>query len=237
MAPDVALDVLEREASAFAELLVESALEAPVAGCPGWSLLDLAHHLGGVHRWARHVVVDGPSQAPVDGVPDDPAAVAPWFREGAADLVETLRGISPDRPCWTLAPPSTVRFWLRRQAHETTIHCWDAATAVGIDVQLDDALALDGLDEVATVFLPRQVRLGRLAPTENGIELVAASGASTLLTSDPRGGATSPVATITGSAGPLLLLAWKRLPLSDPRFLVTGDADAAQRLLDGAITP
>ena len=53
---------LERAAADVAGRLESGDLDAPVPGCPGWTLTDLAHHLGGIHRWARTAVVEGPSE-------------------------------------------------------------------------------------------------------------------------------------------------------------------------------
>ncbi len=242
MDPAVALQVLAREAAAFADLLDGNDLAAPVASCPGWTLLDLAGHLGGVHRWARHAVLSGPPfptdpTVPTDPTgPTEPAALATWLREGAHDLVRTLAAHDPEQPCWAFAPPFTVGFWLRRQAHETTLHRWDAASSLGSAVSIPDAVADDGIDEVVSVFVPRQVRLGRLVARRSAIELVSPSGGSTLLSSGDRHSA-APTATVTGPAEPLLLLLWGRTTLADPRLAVSGSVADARRLLAEPLTP
>jgi uncharacterized protein (TIGR03083 family) len=231
--PAAALGVIEREAAAFAVLLGSADLAAPVLHCPGWTLADLARHLGGIHRWARHAVLVGPSDEPLG--PSDAADIEPWFREGAALLVETLGSMDPDRACWTFAEPHSVRFWLRRQAHETTLHHWDAARSLGIPHAIDEEVAVDGIDEVVTMFVPRQVRLGRLAPQADVVELVCNSGASARLSAGRDGGAAA--ATVTGPAEVLLRLLWKRATLADRDLEVSGDLAAAARLLAQPLTP
>ena len=69
--------------------------------------------------------------------------------------------------------PRTASFWQRRMPHETTLHAWDAARALGYADPLDRELAADGVDEVVTIFVPRQVRLGRLEPAAVSVELRA----------------------------------------------------------------
>lgn len=234
MDPATAVDVVEREARAVVGLLRDGSLDAPVAGCPGWSVADLGRHLGGVHRWARRAVTAGRSEPPAGS--REPSAVAGWVEEGAANLVRTLRDVDPDTPCWALAEPRAARFWMRRQAHETTLHRWDAATSLGQPTGIEDAVALDGLDEVATMFLPRQVRLGRMAPRPETVELVAASGSSTRLAGDPDR-PRDPTAMVTGPAEALLLLVWKRIPLTDGRLSVSGSLRDAERLLSAPLTP
>jgi len=129
MDAEVAIATLEREAASFAALLHPDLLGRSVPSCPGWSLGDLARHLGRIHRWARSAILEGPSEEPEASA--DPDDVQPWFEEGAADLAATLRSLPADEPCWTFADPPTVQFWMRRQAHETALHHWDAATSVG----------------------------------------------------------------------------------------------------------
>ena len=46
------LDALRVEGAAFASVLDRADLGLPVPACGEWRLRELAHHLGGVHRWA-----------------------------------------------------------------------------------------------------------------------------------------------------------------------------------------
>ncbi len=155
---------LERDAAAFVDLIATADLDRPVPCCPGWTMLDLGRHVGSVHRWARETVRTGRPGDEPDG-PDAQAELVDWLTEGAALLLDTLRSTDPALPVWTFGPPPRVAaFWSRRQAHETAIHLVDARQALGLPVQLDPTLATDGVDEVATMFFPRQVRLERIRP-------------------------------------------------------------------------
>lgn len=235
MDPMVAVDILEAQASAFADLVAGGDLGAPVAACPGWSLWDLACHLGGVHRWAHQAVLSGPSDRPTG--PPGGVDLLDWFQQGAAGLVETLRATPPDMECWTFAEPRTARFWMRRQAHETALHRWDAQTGLGQSCAIDDALAEDGIDEVVSLLVPGQVRLGRIKAGPERIELVLTSGGRYLLATEPSEPNHGPSATVAGSAEDVLLLLWGRVGLEDRPFEVSGEASALDRLLSQAITP
>jgi uncharacterized protein (TIGR03083 family) len=233
----VALPELRSRGAAFSALLTRDALATEVPSCPGWTVGDLARHLGGVHRWARHAVLTGPSREPDGAGPADADNLRNWFDEGLDELVETLAGRDPDEPCWALGEPATVRFWLRRQLHETALHHWDAATSIGRPVQIADDLAVDGIDEVLTMFLPRQLRLRRLAAGPENVELECDNGRRFLVTTQPS--ETPPLAdvTISGSPAALLLLIWRRIPLSDARLSIRGARTAAETLLGKALTP
>jgi uncharacterized protein (TIGR03083 family) len=226
---DAYLAHLDRAAGDVVALLETADLTAPVPGCPEWRLLDLAHHLGGVHRWARTAVEGRLTEIDEIG-PAERGALLDWFRAGAADLAATLRGTDPDAPCWTFGPrPRTAAFWIRRQAHETALHASDAAASQGASRPLDPDLALDGIAEVAGVFVPRQVRLGRIPPLPAALALEAPGGRWVLGDGDP-------AATVSGPPEAVLLLLWKRTTLDDPRLAVT-DRAAAEPVLGLALTP
>ena len=74
----------------------------------------------------------------------------------AAALVAELSSVSPDTPVWTFSSSNrTASFWQRRRAQETAVHRYDAETAAGTPTPIDADLAVDGIDEFFTVFLPR----------------------------------------------------------------------------------
>ena len=47
-----------------------------------------------------------------------------------------------------MAHLATLAFWARRMVHETMVHRVDAASAVGVEPELDPALAQDAIDEL-----------------------------------------------------------------------------------------
>jgi uncharacterized protein (TIGR03083 family) len=241
---------LTADAAAFADLVADPAadLSEAVPACPGWSLHDLAEHVGQVHRWAAHALRED-RPGPFDDVaPTERAPLAAWLLAGTADLLDLLTGLDPATPRWGFGnEPRTAAFWWRRQAHETAVHLWDARAALGHPVPLDADLAADGIDEVATVFFPRQVRLERCPPLASSLA-VHATDQPPVGRGDGFGGSCwvvggdgldlpEPAATLRGSANDLLLVLWHRLPLPHPGVELHGDADAAVAVLTAPIVP
>lgn len=230
-----AVTVLADEVSTITSLLTTEALAASVPTCPGWAVADLVKHLGLVHRWARHAVLVGP-----DGHfqgPADDEEIRQWFGDGAAALIETLTETDPARACWTLIGPGTAAFWMRRQAHETTLHRWDLENSLGVPNGVDEDLALDGIGEVATMLMPRQLLLGRLASSQEAIEVVPDRGSRVRLSVTTELVSSPSCAVVYGPAEALWLLLWKRTTLDDPRLSVSGSRAAAARLLAQPLTP
>ena len=221
------LPLLRLHTDRFAEVLGHADLDVPVSYCPGWTVRDLAVHLGGVHQWAAHAVThESPTL-----VPSEPGPVAGreevvgWYGHSAAALLEVLDSAPVDAPAWTLDPDDrTAGFWRRRQVHETAMHVWDLEGALGTPRPYDPALAWDGVLEVAGVMYPRQVRLGRVDAVASALRLVATDvdGEVTL-------GAGPPV-ELRDTAEVLLRLLWHRADTSALHARATA-------LLAGALTP
>ena len=240
------LNRLDSSTTRFAELVADGDLEAPVPPCPDWSFADLVAHLGEVHQWAAHAIVAGNPDADHIPAPSGRDALVDWYRDSASALLSTLRKTDPLAPAWSFGPkPRTASFWFRRQAHETTIHLWDAETSQGTTTPIDETLALDGIDELTSVFFPRQVRLGRIEPLAHGLALETTLKSTEVsrwvLAGDGTGPASAPdalaEATITGPGEALLLLLWGRADLDDARLAVSGNEAAARAVLGTAITP
>ncbi len=162
MDPDAYLEAIERESAAFAGALADNP-DASVPTCPGWRVADLGVHLGVIHRWAAEMVRSGAIERPENREgrfrvePDDPN-LGEWFRAGARQLVDVFRSCPLDRPVWSWVPNATAAFWRRRQAHETTVHRWDAQAATGTPQPIEATLAADGVDEALTVFAVGRAR-------------------------------------------------------------------------------
>jgi uncharacterized protein (TIGR03083 family) len=235
LSSDAALAHLTAAAERFSAALTGD-LAAPVPSCPGWDLRSLAAHLGGVHRWARSALTQPRPDEHSDDRPEPGVDLRPWFDEGAQELIGTLRRTDPATACWTFGPrPGTAAFWFRRQAHETAMHAWDAEHALRDDVTpfpLD--LAVDGVDEVVTMFVPRQIRLGRLAPPAQGVELRAPDADGTRAW---RLGDRGPDAVLSAPAETLLLLLWRRLRPDAAQVAISGDEAAVRALLSAPLTP
>lgn len=206
----------------------ERAWGAPVPSCPGWELRDLVAHVGRIERWVLHALAHGDGDAPAPRAPGD-AGLAAWLADSAQALLEAL-AVDAATHAWTMAPPRTVGFWIRRQAHEHAIHAWDAAEALGEAPTLDAALAADGVDEVVGTMWPRQLRLGRVDEPDAGLALVADDGSAWLLGRDV-------AATVEGDAEILALALWHRIRADDPRLRWSGDVAAGRAVLALPLAP
>lgn len=161
---DAHLDAIWEALDRFATCARSAGSAAPVPTTPGWTVRDLVAHQGMVHRWATATVrgVDAdPDALEQEGLAAaDPVA---WLCRGAESLVAALAEAPDDldAPVFLHDAPPPRAFWARRQCHETTIHAVDAlAAAVGrlpraADTWITPELAVDGIDELLTGFLPR----------------------------------------------------------------------------------
>ncbi|MFJ6718128.1 maleylpyruvate isomerase family mycothiol-dependent enzyme [Streptomyces sp. NPDC091259] len=224
------VDPLAREGELMARAAEEAGTDAPVPTCPGWRVTDLLRHTGAVHRWAAGNVRDRVTRP--RPIPEAPELTGPelteWFREGHAKLVRTLSEAPADVECWTFMPtaPSPLGFWARRQAHETTVHRFDAQAALGVPFSAVTAeFAEDGVDELLTGFHARS-RSGVRSEEPRVIRVRASdTGAvwTVRLSQEPphtvRGDTRGPAdLDLTGEAAWLYAALWNRLPL-------TGDGD------------
>lgn len=228
-------EALEREIAAVTDglataLRAPGGLAAPVPACPGWTLRDLVHHLGQIERWVVHAIDAGNPDAPTPEWPDD-ADLGAWFSTGAEALVAHL-DTDPATPAWSFGNDKNVAFWQRRQAHEHAVHAWDLADALGQAPTLETRLADDGIEEVAGMFYPRQIRLGRLTEPSEALEV---------LTSDTGGrwvfGPGPVVATVSGSAADVLLAIWHRRPADHPALTWSGDPTQGPAILALPLAP
>jgi len=163
---------LRREAEAFADAVATGPLDAQVAACPGWDLARLTAHLGIIHRWARHCVINGEPPSDTEEFAPGDQDLVEWFSEGADDLVTALTEIDSDGPTWH---PFTVarvgRVWPRRQLHETAVHRWDAERAVGEPRPIDAQIASDGIDEYFEVAVPRLLKRESIPVPEGSLHV------------------------------------------------------------------
>lgn len=155
------IDVIAAEGAQMSSAIRAAGFDAAVPTCPGWLVRDLARHQGWVHRWAAGIVRDGRDDArfdpdDVDPAPDADIELMDWFDRGCAELVAVLTAAAPDVACWSMThEPEPLRFWARLQAHETSIHRFDAEAAAGRASACDPESAADGIDELLTYFATR----------------------------------------------------------------------------------
>lgn len=177
MNDDPALDVLRDTAEELAGAAAQD-LGRDVVTYKGWSIADLVVHTGRIHRWVTEIVrtrATGRLAQPDDVQrPDD---LIGWFRAGAADVIDILSATSPTTPVWTFAGEPTVRFWRRRMALETTIHCWDAHRTFGDPLPIADAVAVAGVTEALEIYLEPWLRGAEVGGAGEVVGLRTADGA------------------------------------------------------------
>ena len=231
--------IVEREGVALGDA-ADADPTAAVPAAPGWDTTELLRHVGMIHARTSVILRTGTMERPSrrNGMLPEPPAdgVAAWYRTTLAELVADLGALDdPDRPVYSFSPEhQRAGFWPRRMAQETTIHRVDAEQAAGRTVApIDPALAVDGIDEVFTVFVPA-LGAGRSPGDGRTVHLHAtdaegewtirfADGALAVETGHAKGDA-----AVRGQAGELLLWLWGRRPLAG--LEVVGDADAVAAL-------
>ena len=159
MDTDQYLDHLARDSQALADAAEAAGPDAAVPTCPEWKVADLLVHMVQGDLWARRIVESRSTERVLPEMPadiPDGAALVPYFRAGARQLVEALASVAPDTSVWTFsAADRTAGFWQRRRAQETAVHRVDAESAAGTLSPIDAELAVDGIDEFLFVFMPR----------------------------------------------------------------------------------
>jgi uncharacterized protein (TIGR03083 family) len=226
-------DQLEVEIERFACALDNADDDVRVPSCPEWNVHELAEHLGTIHRWAEHLVrAVAPARIPTSQMGLELGPVNPaWLRSGGATLVSTLRQSDPDAPMWAWGADQHVRFWSRRQLHETMMHRIDLELATGASPFVEAEVASDGIDEFlvnlkgASYFSP-QVKEIRGPHQVLRFETNDAEGEWTVeitkegfLLSDE-----APAdAELFGAAADLLMVLYRRRDLEASDVIVRGD--------------
>jgi uncharacterized protein (TIGR03083 family) len=166
------LAALRAEGAALHTAIETGDLDADVPTCPGWTLRQLAFHVGIVYQRVSQHIGRGEVTRP------EPAQIAPeeghpltYFDKHYAELVRVLDHVDPDLAAWNPAPQAKkALFWHRRLAVETAIHRWDAQVSAGPAEPIEAKLAVDGITEVIDSLLPGGKRKG---PTEGVRGIVA----------------------------------------------------------------
>jgi len=236
------LDQLTQNSERLADAAAAAGVDAPVPSCPGWTVTDLLGHCVSGDIWARSVVERGKAGS-IEGTRPDPLdpslrgdALVQAFRDGAAALVAELSSVPPDTPVWTFSPANrTASFWQRRRAQETAVHRYDAELAARVPTPLDAALAVDGIDEILTMFLPRLAdNFGPMGDGTVHLHCTDVDGEWLFTRRDGEITVTAEHAkgdvAARGTASDLLLFLWGRVPAD--ALEVFGDADVLARFRD-----
>ena len=168
--PFDALGHLRTDAVRFFDLVTDHGLDRAVPSCPGWTMGDLAWHLGKVwNRWGR-IVADGlTTQDAVQrlGHPERPSdeLLIDWVTAAHTMVYSALAEAGDHVRVWNWSGVDQPTSWVRRRmTHETAVHRWDAANAVGVPYEIPVAVAADGIDEFLMWFAARR-------PTEAAAEV------------------------------------------------------------------
>jgi uncharacterized protein (TIGR03083 family) len=231
------LAVLRREGDAFADSIAQ-ALNAPVASCEPWVGTDLLWHMIEVHyswKFIAHTHLMNPADYVPRLKPADDDLLAE-YRTGLNDLIDVLSSLDPARSCWTWAGVQDIAWVIRRMAHETVVHAWDAHVSAGISSDIEAELASDGIDEFVHVMVKSNIREdeGALSGSVHihctdvdGEWLIVPTGTSDVVVT--REHAKGDCA-IRGSAQNVLLALWRRIPMSSLEII--GNADVAAQFLN-----
>lgn len=243
------LSVLRTEGSRIAAMPVD-ALNAPVPSCPGWTLEQVVRHVGKVQLWVAAALRADPhaeiSQIRTDrGMPRGRACLVEYSAVLDELLAEFAR-VDPGRPVPTIGGSGTAASWARRQAHEATVHRFDAADAVrgvggSAPEDADTEVAADGVDEWARLMLPRALESRGTPVALRGqsvhLQCTDTADAEWLLEFSDESvavtrGHAKDVAALSGPAQDVLLVLWRRRPFE--LLQVNGDDSLVQDLL-GAV--
>lgn len=255
LAPEEYLDAIRRDGHALVDAAERAGMVTSVHACPEWDVADLVWHTGEVHQFWRTIAAER-LRSPHDvAQPERPAReeLGAWYRDGVERLHATLAEADPGAEVWTWAPQHDVAFIQRRMAQETAMHRYDAEHAAGASHAVETGLALDGVDEFLTFFLP--VTAATAAPLAGSVHLHAIDGTTGAAADHGHGagrrsgagewsiidvGGDLVVRTehskgdvaVRGAASDLLLLLWGRLAPAE--IEVFGDVAVLDRFLTRA---
>ena len=230
------LSATQRDGAAFAVAVETAGLSTDVEACPAWSTADLLWHLAEVHDFWRTIVGDHRDtwegyEQPVRPADDQLLA---FYREGLAATLEVLAAADPQQANWTWSNDHSAGFVIRRMAHETAVHNWDAQQAAGNDAAIDATLASDGIDEFLTHMLGDGAADREPVGGSVHLHCTDVAGEWTIRPSEAHGFDVTREhakgdAAIRGAASDILLALWRRRDLS--AVDIVGDAAVAARFI------
>ncbi|AXO38118.1 maleylpyruvate isomerase N-terminal domain-containing protein [Micromonospora sp. B006] len=239
------LRLIDDRSAAFREAVAAAPdLDAPVPTCPGWTLFDLARHIGqGRRSWAATVAAgpeaSGRAAPGGPGAPRERTALRDWLAESTEQLLAALRDAGPDRGCWTWwdtsQSPQNCGAVARHQLQEIAVHTYDAQLTVGAPQPLPVEVALDGVEDflftccATTVPWPYEPAVLDYHLTEGGWWRVRLSPDGVQVTCLPAGADAGPADTAARStAGDLVLALYGRIPLD--ALGIEGDRQVLDRI-------
>ncbi|MFD4193354.1 MULTISPECIES: maleylpyruvate isomerase family mycothiol-dependent enzyme [Amycolatopsis] len=164
------LDVLGAEVERLTAAAREAAPDTPVPTTPGLTIGEVVRHLGGVYRVATGWMTEGRRPAGWQRDPADGQSGEEYLREGFAALHRELTAHDPAEYAAGWWPADrTYGFWCRRMAHETTVHRIDVQNAANrIVTEVDEDVAIDGIDEILALWFGQRLPMLGLSGTFTG---------------------------------------------------------------------
>lgn len=164
------LDVLEIEATVLAETVDGAREELRIPNCPGLTVGETARHVGSGYRMALEWIRTGDSPETWQREPGPFQSLRDYVISGVRELVDELSRHEPSEPCSTWwAADSTYGFWRRRMTHETVIHRVDVQAALDLEIgEIADDIAVDGVDEILTLWLGHRLTVQGVVGTRDG---------------------------------------------------------------------
>jgi uncharacterized protein (TIGR03083 family) len=244
---DRLLHVVGAEAAVLADSVQGARMEAVIPGCPGLTLGETARHVGSLYRMVWHWIRDGQRPGEWQRDPAPGQDLSAYVRSGVAPLLAELSAHAPDEQCPTWWPAEqNYGFWRRRMAHESTVHRYDVQGAAGlVPAEVPEDVALDGIDEVLTLWFEHRLSVLGVSGTRDQIVSVRAGGLEWLaragsghtstrrpgegpVTADDGNGADAAHAVVSGPAMQVYLWLWGRRP--DRAVQLDGNRDAIAQL-------
>ncbi|MEP4590676.1 MAG: maleylpyruvate isomerase family mycothiol-dependent enzyme, partial [Ilumatobacter sp.] len=231
------LGVLQTNGIAFIDLVRSHDHDVSIPSCPGWTIGSIADHQADVWTFWSRVVADGITgrgalqsiEAPT-GLTGD--LLLDWLSASHNALYSALADAPPDQQVWSWAGSDLDVSWVRRRmVHESSVHLWDLANAVGDPYEIPVEVAADGIDEFLMHFMGRtrgegEMKVGGTVHLHCTDTTTAASNTSDTDAADPVGewfvsSVKEPNCTFTrehrkgdaavrGRAHDLLLWLWRR---------------------------
>jgi uncharacterized protein (TIGR03083 family) len=160
--PFDSLGILQTNGSAFIDLARSNDHETPIPSCPEWAIGDIADHMADCWTFWSRVVSDGIAdrgklqtiEAPTGLTGDQ---LLDWLAASHEALCTAIAAAPPDQPAWSWAGSKLDVSWVRRRmVHDSSVHLWDLANAVGDPYEVPSSVAADGIDEFLTHFMGRR---------------------------------------------------------------------------------
>ncbi|MFK7918636.1 MAG: maleylpyruvate isomerase family mycothiol-dependent enzyme [Ilumatobacter sp.] len=153
------VDVVAANGAAFIDMVRSNDHATPVPSCPGWTVGDIADHMADCWNFWSHVVGNGITDRgklqTIEGRTGSTGnELVEWLAATHQALDSALRVAPTTQPAWSWAGSKLDVAWVsRRMTHESAVHRWDLARAVGTDYEIPTNVAADGIDEFLMWFM------------------------------------------------------------------------------------